>query len=166
MSEARCFKHCTEFTLPFSLSVLAFPHCPHSRGAPALWLFWSRRSHAGVQLYVSGHASLTLYSLAHSIATNGFLRGQWERMKGAGASGNHLQLSQRRSEELTETNPSSNSRLQTSLFATLLGLINQKSLRITWESRTRLSSRLSSVTQEFNFLIIPGGLRMNFVLNY
>lgn len=28
MSEARCFKHSAEFTLPFSSNVLAFPHCP------------------------------------------------------------------------------------------------------------------------------------------
>jgi len=88
-------------------------------------------------------------------------------VKDARAPGNHSQLIQRTNKEFTETNPSSNNRLQTNLLAALLRLMNQISLYMTFgESRTPLSSHLSSAVWEFNYLTVPGGLRVNFVLNY
>lgn len=69
-------------------------------------------------------------------------------MKGAGASGNHSQLLQRRNEEFTETSPGGNSRLQTSRFATPLGLMNQKNLYIvSGESIAALGFPASSLLQ-------------------
>lgn len=110
-SDTRCFKHCTEFTLLFSPSnILAFNTSAHSRGAPALWLFWNRLSHAYVQPCVSGHMSLMLYLLA-ALQQSGFFRGRQKRVKCAGASGNHSQLLQRRNKEFTETNPGRRSKL-------------------------------------------------------
>lgn len=105
MSEARCFKHCTEFTLLFSPSnVLAFNTSAHSRRAPALRLFWSRLSHAYVQPCVSGHTSLVLYLLAASQQNGFFLEEDWKRWS--------VLKPQRRNKEFTETNPGRHSKLQ------------------------------------------------------
>lgn len=98
-----CFKHCTNSPHLFPQMHLPFTTIPgHSGGAPAPWLSRSRWSHASVELQVSGHTSLMLYLLAHSITTNGFFREEWEGWRGAGASENHLQLLQRTNDKFTE----------------------------------------------------------------